>query len=483
MLFHKRLFALPQRACLLNAAAAVVASVVLLVCGRISAATLPGSGSRLCGPLCLVTVCQKLGIDLNADEAARLCHYDETTGTSMLGLANAARAKGLCTAAMKISLRDLSEFKGLAIAYLQDRHFIVITGAGSGRVVVTDPPRGPEDHMVSDLQPRYSGFALLIGKDEAAFPEPKDEGPDLRLDSYDWDFGAVNRDAVPTYSFRCRNLGSADVVISKVEPSCPDCLTVVDWTRTIPSGGTGEINGVVNAVAQQGSVSKQLYVTSNDPISPMIQLIITGYVRPAVMLFSPRALSFGAVRRTESAVREVRVPVARADGFTVTSVLSDSPFVEGVVAHSKLTERPGYVITASLKPGASVGELKAKLTIVSDHPKQPKAEIPVTATITGNIDLDRDSFFLGMVKKGKKAVANVTISTVAKDPLKLGKIDNSLDYLTIEAKPKVEGREYMLTATLKRDAPLGNIKGDITVHTSDPDQPVIKIPVYAYVEK
>ena len=106
----------------------------------------------------------------------------------------------------------------------------------------------------------------------------------------------------------------------------------------------------------------------------------------------------------------------------------------------------------------------------------------MTATIRGDIDLDRDMFFLGIVKKGKTSVSNVTILSLSKDPLAIGKIDNPLDCVTVEVKPKTEGKEYVLTATLKPDAPLGNIKGDITVHTNDPDQPEIKIPVYAYVE-
>ena len=32
------------------------------------------------------------------------------------------------------------------------------------------------------------------------------------------------------------------------------------------------------------------------------------------------------------------------------------------------------------------------------------------------------------------------------------------------------------------DAPVGNIKAEIVIHTTDPDQPQIKVPVYAFVE-
>lgn len=146
-------------------------------------------------------------------------------------------------------------------------------------------------------------------------------------------------------------------------------------------------------------------------------------------------------------------------------------------------ELPGYVLTATLKPGAPLGEFKGAITITSNHPKQPKVEVPVTATIRGNIDLDRESFFLGLLKKGQTRSTGVTVSTVGKDPLKITKVDNPLSYLALDVSPRIEGKEYVVTATLKADAPVGNIKGDVVIHTNDADQRKIRISVYAFVEE
>lgn len=424
-----------------------------------------------------------MGTHADLDELETLCGYNEKAGASLLGLQNAAKAKGLQAVGMKIGLAELASFRGAAIAHLWGNHFVVLEPGEADTVKVTDPPDEPVVVKRADFQEAYSGVALLIAKDASAFPKPKDEGPDLRFGSYNWDFGAVNKGEIPAYSFKCRNVGSKDLVISKVETSCEDCLGVGDWARTIPPGGHGEVKVLVKTPTQQRGVAKEVYVTSNDPISPVVHLQVTGYVRPAQVLFSPRTVNFGSPRRTESASREITVPVLEEDGFSVTSVSSDSPFVDAALSPSKIKDLPGYTITATLKPGAPVGEFKAKLTIESTHPKQPKAEVPVTATIRGNIDLDRDMFFLGIVKKGKEAVSSVTISTVGKEPVSITRIDNPLDCVTVESKPKTEGKEYVLTATLKPTAPLGNIKGEVTVHTNDPDQSTLKIPVYAYVEQ
>ena len=456
---------------------AVIAQTTVAFCGE------RVRSDRLCGPNSLLVAIRKLGADATIDELTTLSGWKVDRGTSLLGLQNAAKAKGLESIVMKIGLDDLLSFKGSVIAHLWGDHFVVLEQANAGSIMVTDPPGKPTLVKTADFQNAYSGFALLIARDASAFPKPKDVGPDLRFDSYSWAFGAVDKGDIPTYAFKCRNAGSTELTITKVDTSCEDCVGVEEWTHTIPPGSEGEVKVMVKTFVQQREVAKRIYVTSNDPISPIVRLDVTGYVRPAQLVFSPEAVNFGSPRRTETTTCEITALVQEEDGFAITSVSSDSPFVEARLSPSRTKDLPGYVITASLKPGAPIGELKAKITVVSDHTKQPKAEIPVTATITGNVDLDRDSLFLGLAKQGKESVANVTVFTVSKDPLKIEKIDNPLNCVTVDVKPKTEGKEYILTATLKPDAPLGNIKGDITVHTNDPDQPEIKVPVYAYVEK
>lgn len=441
-----------------------------------------GQSESLCGPKCLLVACQRWGIATSLEELTVLCGFDKENGTTVLGLANAARAKGLEAVGMKIGLDELTSFKGLTIAHLWGNHFVVIESGGSGFVSVTDPPQEPRVMKTEDLSKRYSGFALLVAKDVSLFPEPRPNGPDLRFDGYSWDFGSVNQGDSAEHVFKCRNVGNADLVISKVETSCGDCVVPIGGPQTIAPGGDGEVKALVVTANQRRGVAKELYIHSNDSISPVVHLAVTGYVRPAQLVFSPRTINLGSPRRTETVSAEVYVPSSEEDKIEVTSVSSDSPYLIAELSPSEHKDRPGYIVKATLKPGAPLGEFKGSITIISNHWKQPKVEIPVTATIRGNIDLDRDSFFFGMLKKGDEKKCAMTISTVADKPLTIDKIDNSLPYLSIDVSPKVEGKEYTLTATLKPDAPVGNIKDEVTLHTNDSDQVEIRVPVYAYVE-
>lgn len=245
---------------------------------------------------------------------------------------------------------------------------------------------------------------------------------------------------------------------------------------------------LAQSLAKEGKRGEALALMDDLYRYDALHLAVTGYVRPAQVLFSPRVANFGNPRRTEAMSSEVYVPVYEEDNVEVTSVSSNSPFVTAELKPSAFKDRPGYFITATLKPGAPIGELKTTITVNSTHPKQPKAEIPVTATILGDIDLSRESFFLGLAKKGEERKASVIVSTVSSNPLKIEKVECSLDCVIVDVAPKTEGKEYAVTATLKpalrqsSGCPIGNIKGEITIHTNDPDQPQLKVPVYAYVE-
>ncbi|OFX13996.1 MAG: hypothetical protein A2Z18_10760 [Armatimonadetes bacterium RBG_16_58_9] len=322
-----------------------------------------------------------------------------------------------------------------------------------------------------------------MARDAGAFPEPKDEGPDLRFESYSWNFGSVYQGDAQEYAFKCRNVGGKDLVISKVETSCGDCLVPLARTETIPPGGEGAISVLLNTTGQTRALGKKLYVASNDPITPVVPLDVVGYVKPLKLVTSPRAVSFGEHRRSETAHELIYIPSLPEEKIEVKSVSSDSPFVDVAFAETKDYVRPGYIVMVGLKPGgAPLGKLEGTITIVSDHPRNPKAEVPVTAAIKGDIDLDRNSFFFGLLKKGDQRKSTITISTVGGEPLRIDKMDNPADYIELDLQPITDGKAYLLTATLNGKAPTGNIKQEIVIHTNNDDQAEIRVPVYAYVE-
>ena len=445
--------------------------------------------NRLCGPKCMLTICQKFGLKADIDELTRLSQSDEKNGTSLAGLCNAAKDKGLEAVGMKISAEELAGLKVPAIAHLWTNHFVIVEADGTGRLKVTDPPNEAKLVSVEEFKKDFSSFALLVSKDKDSFPKTEIKGPDLRLTEYVHDLGFVDQGEKLGFAVKCKNVGNEELNISSIDASC-DCTSASTSNTKIAPGGETEINVVFDSNEKKGRQVQTIYINSNDPVTPTVQLQLIGVVRPEKVILRPQSINFGKLRRSESANKEIYIPDSSEVSanysdtkLEIKEASTDTPFVIAAITHTPDEKNPNYTIGLSLKPGSPIGDFKGKVIINTNHPKELTIEVPITATIKGDIDVFPDTFFLGLIKKGKAVEKAITISTVGKDSLKIEKVDNPLEYVSVKLTPKTEGKEYSLTATLKNDAPTGYIKGDIVIHTNNPDQPEIKVPVLGLVEE
>ena len=446
-----------------------------------------GETGSLCGPNALLMIVEEMGATGDLSEIKALSMYSADSGTSLSGLKRAAEAKGLRAVGMKISADELCTLTCPAITHLWGDHFVVVEAGGSSVLKVTDPPAEQMLVPVKDFQARYSGFALLVAKDESAFPKSEPKGPDLRADAYIYDFGFIEQGEQAGHVFTLENKGVENLVLSKVETTCSCTQAFLPKETTIPPGAKCEMTVGFDSTGREGGQSQIVYIHSNDPISPVVQLRIGGVIKPVRLPMSARSLQFGTVRKRQGATKEFSVRDPGDNSLAVSEVTSDSPFVKATLTRD---EKDGlvYLVKAKLQPGTPIGEFRSKLTIHSNHPKEPVVEIPVSAEVIGDIETFPNQFFLGLLKKGQTVSKTITLSTTSDEPLKIEKIDSPFDYITVKSETdgpdgSRAGKKYTITATLKDTAPLGLIKGEVVIHTNNKDQPEIKVPLYALVEE
>jgi len=431
------------------------------------------------GPKSLLAVCQCLGIRAELVELIRLSSGDETD-VDMPDLCKAAQAIGLHVANIKISAADLAKLKLLAIALQWDNHFVVVENVGINMLKITDPPAEPKMMSVKEFSDLYSGCALLISKDKSLFPVHTKKRPDLRLDAYTLDLGVLNEGEKKEAILSLRNAGNKELEISQVRSTC-GCTVALISDKNIKSGGAGELKITFDSTGRQGIWGEKVYIQSNDMVTPLVQVQVIGTVQSSRLLLSPRSIVIRRnIRRGESASRQIYLFNDTGKDLQVKEVKADIPFIETGIKKQAEGEGSYFIITVTLKPGAPLGTLKSKVTVFTNHPKEPVVEIPVTAEIVGDIKIQPDTLFFGMLKKNGEAEASVILCTVGNKPFVIKQIISSLDYISVVAAPVMDG--HKIIATLKKNAPAGNIKGEVIVYTDSPDQPQIKIPVYAYVE-
>lgn len=457
-----------------------MAGVLVGVLAQISHAQSCSNADPLCGPASLLAICQALDVKTDIEELKRLSDFNAESGSTMIGLKKAAESKGLQTIGMKVGIDELVDAKAHAIAYLWGGHFVALECVSPDVIKVTGLVGKPAVIGKDKLAKSYSGFALLVSKDKRSLPQTEPKGPDLRADSYMYDFGFIEEGEQAGHVFTLENKGVENLVLSKVETSCTCTQAFLPKETTIPPGGKADLTVGFDGTGRQGGQSQTVSLHSNDPVSPVVKLLIGGVIKPVRLPVTAREVYLGTVKTRKGGTGEFLVQDPGDRSLIVKEVASDSPFLKAVLIRND-KDRLEYRVKAELQPGAPIGEFKGKITVSSNHPREPQAVIPVTATIVGDIQVLPNQFFLGLLKKGKTTGNSIAVSSTGREALKLKKIHSPFDYVAVSSKK--DGDKYTITASVKDNAPSGLIKGDVVIRTNNADQPEIKVPLYALVEE
>ncbi len=128
-----------------------------------------------CGPAALLAVCQRLGATTTKEELARLADTDET-GTTMAGLAKAAKSKGLKAEGIWVDEKVFHRLRLPALAWVNGNHWVAVFDVRGDKVTLFDPasePRASASGQASfkektisleDFQQQWDGYLLRVWK-------------------------------------------------------------------------------------------------------------------------------------------------------------------------------------------------------------------------------------------------------------------------------------------------------------------------------
>ena len=122
------------------------------------------ANNTLCGPQSLLIICKHFGLSATLEELCDLAFYNEQSGTTLLGLYNAAHKKGLPIVPVKIELEQLCEINAPGIAFVDGNHFLVVHDCQGNKVTIQDPPDTPYSVSKEEFQKRWKGEALVFSE-------------------------------------------------------------------------------------------------------------------------------------------------------------------------------------------------------------------------------------------------------------------------------------------------------------------------------
>lgn len=344
----------------------------------------------------------------------------------------------------------------------------------------------------------FPGWAadIVPGEDEAP-AVVADTGAKIEVTEPEFNFGVLRANEVEmvSHTFTFKNVGTGNLLITKVKPSC-GCTSAIASATDIAPGEEATLSAAMKPKGKFGDTSVTVRVETNDPANSHKVFTIKGTVLSPWRVI-PALLDMGDLGKGESQERLVRIMSQYFPGdpeYKITAVRSDNPAVEASTREYELPPGdPGRSFIDVRRPvnvrvtgGEKTGPMTARVLVSTDDPKDSTHIINVRWRVEGDLALSTKRVIV--LKRGDKSrPVNFSLKSRSGVPFEV---------LSIEAKSKGGDADPLVFTPLESNTPTEknyqvdlseNVQagkpnlGDIVITTSHPEQKSLTVPYTASV--
>ncbi len=196
-----------------------------------------------------------------------------------------------------------------------------------------------------------------------------------------YEFGTVDGSTPVSHTFQIRNAGDSELVIRKIHAPC-GCTAFQLANKTLPPGQSLGIPVTVSLKGRKGLQEKSVYLETNDPSSPSLQLMLRGVVGSGIEV-QPPMLTLRKNPKTPEVFGEVTV---RDLGKKPLRCLEAKP-VEGKieVVVTPLAGGEGFVLRATPAANLPPGQHKEKIQLRLEGASQKDMTIDVLILLPADL--------------------------------------------------------------------------------------------------
>lgn len=428
----------------------------------------------LCGPQSLLRICEILKVKTNLRELKKLSNFNPNSGTTMLGLKEAATYKGLAPTGVKASLTLLKRKKVPlpAIAYVEGNHFLVFEAVNKKGVDISDPAQKYSQHLTWDeLSNIWEGELLIFDKKKARRAKQK-QIPLAFTETPEYDFGKALGGSEIKHTFTLKNIGQKPLKILSVTETCA-CTASVLSRDEIPAGGTGNISAVLTVPSGNTQVEESLLVLTNDPTQSTLTLMLKGQAFIPLTTF-PERLALGNQKPLQEPLAK-RVSLHVQSEVQILGVRTNSAHLQATL---KTAGKIPHVEVQVL-PSIPVSQFSYNLLIDYKYQgQQTTHDVLVFGEVLGELQITPKRLFLGLIKEPSTVSKHITISSRNNHPFKISSVESSSKTVVATVKKTTDETRYQLTTTINPKAAHGEFSGEIVVQTSSSVQPTLRVPFF-----
>lgn len=186
-----------------------------------------------------------------------------------------------------------------------------------------------------------------------------------------YDFGTVDGKSPASHTFTIRNEGDGDLVIKKIHAPC-GCTTFRLENKTLASGATLEFPVTLSLSGRKGPQQKSVYLDTNDPAAPTLQLTMRGIVGTDLEI-TPPMLVLRQNPKTGAIEGEGRVTATSGRPLVCLEAVAVDGKLE--VTTTPLPGGNGFVLRAKAKGGLASGQHRDKIRLQLEGGSTPETTL------------------------------------------------------------------------------------------------------------
>jgi len=126
-------------------------------------------------------------------------------------------------------------------------------------------------------------------------------------------------------------------------------------------------------------------------------------------------------------------------------------------------------------------KFEGTILVSLNDPALPQARLAFSGRVIPPIELTPRSGFFVAGQRGRSNRASIEIVNHEPEPLRINKVEHSLERFTTQLETIKPGQQYRLTLALKPDGPAGRATGTVVINTSSKRMPVLNVGANTYL--
>jgi hypothetical protein len=214
-----------------------------------------------------------------------------------------------------------------------------------------------------------------------AAAEPNGPPPKIVFEQTTYDFGAVAPSSQNPCNFKFANKGEGVLKITEITKTCGCTVPTLEKKEYAP-GEEGSIGVIYNADRTSGSRTRHLFVLSNDPVNPRVELTIKASIAQKIA-YEPDKLDY-TLRGANAGVLNLTVKSVDDQNFAITGFNATGDAISFDFDPNKKATK--FVLKTKMDTQKTGTNNSGRVEITTSHPDCPTITVPFSVLPRFKVD-------------------------------------------------------------------------------------------------